>query len=133
MILESGNLTLVNMINSQVSARSEIAGIWHEIQELRMNFSSFCCVHTRREANLAAHCCAKEALVGRKMCTWVNCIPEFIMDIVTSDLVIVILLLVNKALVICSKKNHSLHEKNAPEKPQCNNICKLQFSLWNVL
>ena len=40
------------------------------IQELSISFSTFDLVYVNREANIAAHCCAKEALSGRCSVLW---------------------------------------------------------------
>jgi len=41
-----------------------------DIQELSISFSTFDLVYVNREANIAAHCCAKEALSGRCSVLW---------------------------------------------------------------
>ncbi|OEL13344.1 hypothetical protein BAE44_0025639 [Dichanthelium oligosanthes] len=58
-ILETDNVALVNLLSSDAGGRSTIAGLWQEIQELGRSLLFFKILHVRREANVAAHCCAQ--------------------------------------------------------------------------
>jgi hypothetical protein len=49
-----------------------------EIEELTCHMEVFQLKFTRREANEAAHLCAKQASEARRRCLWLNYIPVFL-------------------------------------------------------
>ncbi|OEL33437.1 hypothetical protein BAE44_0005547, partial [Dichanthelium oligosanthes] len=59
-------------LKSQEGARSTIASIWHNVQELCRNFYAIYFSYVNRSANGVAHCCAKQADPISKVCTWVG-------------------------------------------------------------
>ena len=79
-IIESDAEVVVKLWNSACFDRADVAPICHEITALGEGFESFALVHARREANIAAHKCAKQATEERKRCIWVNFIPSFLRD-----------------------------------------------------
>ena len=58
-MFETDCAVLVQLWTSRASDRSVIRPILDEISELGVALSSFSIVFARREANQAAHCCAK--------------------------------------------------------------------------
>jgi ribonuclease HI len=59
--VESDNIPVVKLMNELGGFRWPLARIWHDVQELRRSFSHFSLDFVNREANVAAHCCAKFA------------------------------------------------------------------------
>ncbi|TVU02695.1 hypothetical protein EJB05_51796, partial [Eragrostis curvula] len=84
-ILEIDNISLANSIQSGEPDRSAIFGLWHEIQELSRSFSSFAISFVRREANSAAHCCAKMPTASNRVVSCVGYTPNWMMGVVTKD------------------------------------------------
>jgi hypothetical protein len=84
-IAETDSKQLVDLCRSRLSQRSEIMAIIADIQELSNSFSSFDLVYVNRKANLAAHCCAKEALTGRCSVLWESHHPHFLLHILQED------------------------------------------------
>ncbi|TVU18379.1 hypothetical protein EJB05_34470, partial [Eragrostis curvula] len=84
-ILEVDNLTLANSLPSSVEDQSLISGLWHEIQELGRSFISFRIQFVRREANSAAHCCAKKPSAESRMWSCVGYTPDWLMGILSKD------------------------------------------------
>ena len=84
-ILETDNATLVTLLHSDDGIRSTIAGVWHEIRELSLSFSSFVCVHVNRESNEAAHLCVRMASVSRPVLSWVGAPPNWLRDAANRD------------------------------------------------
>jgi hypothetical protein len=64
---------------------SSLASIWHDVQELSRNFTSFSLCYVNREVKVAAHLSAKFADLVNIGCTWVNGIPNFLADALTDD------------------------------------------------
>ena len=79
-ILESDAEVVVKLWNSANFDRADMAPVCHEITELSKGFESFALVHVGRDANEAAHRCAKQASEDRRRCIWVNFIPDFLRD-----------------------------------------------------
>lgn len=77
--------TVVNLLNNQEGARSTLASIWQDIQELSRNFDYFCLRYVNREANMAAHCCAKFADPVNCECIWENGAPNFLAGVLAND------------------------------------------------
>jgi ribonuclease HI len=78
-IIKSDAQDVVRMLNEANFARTELASICYEIQDLCSSFRSCSIVHINREANEAAHRCAKQASVDRRRCIWVNYTPVFLL------------------------------------------------------
>jgi hypothetical protein len=56
-----------------------------EIRELSRAFSSFSLKYIGRDANLAAHLCAKQASADRRRCLWINYNPGFLSNTLLND------------------------------------------------
>jgi hypothetical protein len=82
--MESDSKIAINLC-ADVQSRSELMPIFQEIKELSRAFASFSMIHTGREANQAAHACAKQASVDRKRCVWMNYNPGFLASTLLSD------------------------------------------------
>ena len=78
--IESDAKEMVDMCNSEISERSAFAAICHEIKELIEGFNSCVLTFVHREANEAAHRCAKQATKDRRRCLWINYMPSFLAD-----------------------------------------------------
>jgi hypothetical protein len=65
--------------------RSEIASICQELMELSGFFTSLKFMYIGRDANKAAHSCAKKASLSRRRCLWINFTPPFLVDILAKD------------------------------------------------
>ena len=76
--IESDARQVVRMCKSELSERAADAAVCHEIKELLGGF--MCCglVLVHREANEAAHPCAKKATQERRRCLWINYMPPFL-------------------------------------------------------
>jgi hypothetical protein len=83
-ILKIDSKILVDLWNSQIFDRSEVATILADIQELSSCFSSFSIVFVKRHANWAAHRCAQEALRHRNNFDW-ECPPMFLFQTLQHD------------------------------------------------
>ncbi|CAO2201636.1 unnamed protein product [Urochloa humidicola] len=84
-ILETDSSSVVNLWNSRTTCRSEIAPILRDIEASSLAFSSFTMSFVRREANLAAHVCAKEASPVYVHSMWVDVAPDFLYRIVQEE------------------------------------------------
>jgi hypothetical protein len=84
-LLELGNLPLVNLLRSLDGERSLIAGIWHEIKELSRVFTSFDISFVNREGNEVAHWCAKLASRSSPRCVWSEYFPSDLLRIAHKD------------------------------------------------
>ena len=84
-ILESDAAEVVKLWNSASFDRADVAALCHEITELSMVFESFALVHVGRDANTAAHKCAKQASEERRRCIWVNYTPSFLQNCMQTD------------------------------------------------
>ena len=69
---------MVSLWRSRGTDRSEIATIFHDVQELSAAFTSFAIVHVRRTANVAAHLCARNACNSSSTLVWVEQLPSFL-------------------------------------------------------
>ncbi|OEL18568.1 hypothetical protein BAE44_0020414, partial [Dichanthelium oligosanthes] len=65
--------------------RSQVSGLWHEIRELGRSIVSFKVMFVRREANSAAHCCAKKPTSSNRVCTWFSHFPNWLMELTSRD------------------------------------------------
>lgn len=84
-ILESDNLTLVNMMHTGVDDRSVVFGLWQEIQELGRSFVSLNFSFVHREGNRAAHMCASMPSLLEPELVWANCFPSNLMEVTRSE------------------------------------------------
>lgn len=84
-VLEVDNLGLVHSLNSDNGDRSSISGIIQDIREICRGFTSFECVFVRREANGAAHACARLASTNWPVRNWVTALPISLMEVVNRD------------------------------------------------
>jgi ribonuclease HI len=66
--IESDSKEVVKIINEDHQSRSEIISICHEIREVMRALPSLSVVYVGRDANQAAHLCAKQASSVRKRC-----------------------------------------------------------------
>ena len=66
--VESDAKEMVCMCNSECSERSAVVDVCHEIMELLGGFTCCGLVYVQREANVAAHRCAKRATEERRRC-----------------------------------------------------------------
>jgi ribonuclease HI len=77
-IVETDSQELVSLWRSRKEARSEIATILHDVQEMAAAFSSFTVSHVRRSANCAAHICARNISSSSVVAVWVQQPPSFL-------------------------------------------------------
>jgi hypothetical protein len=87
---------LLVLMKHSSGGRSEIASICEEIKEHSYIF------FVGRQANEAAHFCAKRASLERRMCLWINYTPSFLVDILSKDCNPTVW---NKAPYLVKKKN----------------------------
>ena len=78
MIPETDSEEMVSLWRSRGTDRSEIATIFHDVQELSAAFTSFAIVHVRRTAIVAAHLCARNACNSSSTLVWVEQLPSFL-------------------------------------------------------
>jgi hypothetical protein len=64
--------------------RSEVVSIINEIEGLICNMEMFSLKFIGREANEAAHLCAKQAS-SRRRCLWINYNPSFLAECLLND------------------------------------------------
>jgi ribonuclease HI len=83
--IESDAQEVINLIKDPGGGRSCIASIRQEIVELSGNFSKFKLSFVGRQANEAAHLCAKRASDSRRRCLWINYNPAFLADVLAKD------------------------------------------------
>jgi ribonuclease HI len=84
-IIESDSQMAVNLCNANDQNRSELMPICQEISEIKRAFTSFSILFVGRDANKAAHLCAKRASFDRRRCLWINYNPDFLVDTLRSD------------------------------------------------
>jgi ribonuclease HI len=84
-IVESDSTEAVNMCAGDEQVRSELLPIFQEIRELKRAFTSCSISFIGREANQAAHLCAKKARSDRRRCLWINFNPSFLASTLISD------------------------------------------------
>jgi ribonuclease HI len=84
-IFETDSLIVVKLCEEEENNRSELMSICQEIRELSRAFSSFSLKHIGRDANLAAHLCAKQASADRRRCLWINYNPGFLSNTLLND------------------------------------------------
>jgi hypothetical protein len=75
----------VNLCNVDDDNHLEIRSICQKIREISRALTSVSIVFAGREANMAAHLCAKQASIDRKRCLWINYNPCFPIDTLRSD------------------------------------------------
>ena len=85
--IESDAKEMVTMCNSAFSERSAFATVCHEIKELMGGFIKCELTFVHREANEAAHRCAKQATEERRRCLWINYMPTFLADCIQFDVI----------------------------------------------
>jgi hypothetical protein len=73
-IIESESKEVVKMIKEDHQSKSEITSIYHEIREVMRALPSLRVVYIGRDANQAAHLCAKQASLDRKRCVISKCL-----------------------------------------------------------
>lgn len=78
--MESDALEVVNIFNSSAYDKADIGAVCREIRELSGVFASFALSHVPREANEAAHRCAKQASSTWRSCLWINFVSSFLQD-----------------------------------------------------
>lgn len=76
--IESDALEVVNLIYSNAFERTEVAPICQEIVELAGGFDHYKLAHIKRDANEAAHLCARQTNGDRRRCFWVNYVLSFL-------------------------------------------------------
>jgi len=84
-IAETDSEELVSLWRSRGTDRSEIATIFHDVQELSAAFTSFAIVHVRRTANVATHLCARNACNSSSTLVWVEQLPSFLHPCLLND------------------------------------------------
>jgi len=84
-ILELDNQSLANSLKSMEDDRSTINDLRQGIQELGRSLLSFRISFVHREANLAAHCCAKMPTISEAMWSSFGYAPDWILGVVTKD------------------------------------------------
>jgi ribonuclease HI len=67
-VIESDSSVAVKMCNDDDQNRSKLRSILQEIREISRAFTSFSILAIGREANIAAHLCAKQASSDRRRC-----------------------------------------------------------------
>jgi ribonuclease HI len=85
LIFETDCTELLKHWDNRAFDRSTIKPILVEIDELVNAFSSFCFVFARREANQAAHCCAKYASIQARSFSWDTEPPAFLVHSLEAD------------------------------------------------
>ena len=78
--VESDALEVVNLCTAGSFRRADIGAFFQQVQDLRDCFQSCTIRYIPREANEAAHRCAKQASSARRRCLWVNYVPVFLRD-----------------------------------------------------
>ena len=84
-ILELDNQSLANSLKSMEDDRSTINDLRQGILELGRSLLSFRISFVHREANLAAHCCAKMPIVSEAMWSSFGYAPDWLLGVVTKD------------------------------------------------
>ena len=84
-IIESDSKVAVDLCNDKSSNTSEIMSICNEIREIKRALSSCSISFVGRDANSAAHLCAKQASSDRRRCLWINYNPGFLEKTLRSD------------------------------------------------
>ena len=78
-------LELVKLWNNRSMDRSVIKSVLDEINELGSSFQSFSICFARREANQAAHSCAKFVVLQERDCFWEAEPPLFLVQRLRTD------------------------------------------------
>ena len=84
MMLETDSLEVVALWNNRATQRSEFTPIFDDIQDLASSFSSFCIMHVKRTANMAAHACA-HFVASSAFEVWANDAPSFLLQTLQYD------------------------------------------------
>jgi hypothetical protein len=85
MEVESNVQEVIKLIEDPGGGRSCIVSIRQEIEELRGNFKILKLLFVGRQANEAAHLCARKANSIRRRCLWINYNPPFLADVLAKD------------------------------------------------
>jgi ribonuclease HI len=80
--VETDSQMLVNLWKKRKNHRAEIIPILHQIEEISKVFSSFEISYVPRNANLAAHYCAKEASPCNPECMWIGREPTSVESVI---------------------------------------------------
>jgi hypothetical protein len=80
--VETDSQMLVNLWKKRKNHRAEIIPILHEIEEISKVFSSFEISYVPKNANLAAHYCAKEASPCNPECMWIGREPTSVKSVI---------------------------------------------------
>jgi ribonuclease HI len=83
--IESDALEVIKLIEDPGGGRSCITSIRQEIEELSGLFQSFKLLFVGRQANEAAHLCARKATSIRRRCLWINYNPPFLANVLAKD------------------------------------------------
>jgi ribonuclease HI len=83
--VETDAKEVIKLIDDPGGGRSCIASIRQEIEELRGYFTSFKICFIGRQANMAAHLCARKATRFRRRCLWINYDPPFLSETLAKD------------------------------------------------
>jgi len=84
-ILEMDNLSLFNMLQSEMGERSVMAGLWQEIRELSRIFVAFKLSFVYREGNEAAHVCASLVSEANPNELWLTVFLPRLIRVVETD------------------------------------------------
>ena len=84
-IIDSDSKVVVDLCNDESNNTSEIMSICNEIREIKRALSSCSIRFVGRDANSAAHLCAKQASSDRRRCLWINYNPGFLNKTLRSD------------------------------------------------
>ncbi|KAF8690254.1 hypothetical protein HU200_041323 [Digitaria exilis] len=82
-LLETDSVELVALWRHRKEQRSELAPILNDIEIMARSFSSFKISYVRREANITAHVCAKNASSSFNI--WANDPPSFLVQALHND------------------------------------------------
>jgi hypothetical protein len=84
-VIERDAKEVVNLCNRDDQNRSDLMAICQEIRDIKRAFSTFSISLIGREANNAAHFCAKQASSDMRRCQWVNNNTGFLANTLHSD------------------------------------------------
>jgi hypothetical protein len=75
-VIESDSLMAVNLCNADDQNRSKLRAIVQEIRDITRAFASFSILAVGREANNAAHLCAKHKRTQDYFKAWANSVKQ---------------------------------------------------------
>ena len=84
-IIESDAKEVIQLLDDDELDRSELKPICQEIRETMRAFPSFSVTFVGRDANQAAHLCARQASSIRRRCLWINYNPVALASTLLSD------------------------------------------------